>query len=146
MQSRAFGKRSSAFTLLLNTCSWVSAAVIPERSGNATNALDARAGNAYRIAVYQNAQCTGEAINWSGDALGCTNGLGSGGAGIQLLASDADGALLFFSQPDCAQGSEVDTFNPDISQPGTECKPLNGNPVSFEFIEAWRVGHLQFVV
>lgn len=136
MQSRTFDKKSATLALLLSACSWVNAAVIPEQFGNSTNALDARAGNAYRIAVYQNAQCTGEAISWSGDAPGCTNGLGNGGAGIQLLALDADGALIFYSQPDCAQGSAVDTFNPDISQPGTECKPLNGNPVSFEFIDA----------
>lgn len=99
------------------------------------NALNTRAGNDYRIAVYQNGQCTGEAIPYSGDDEDCHNGLGNGGAGLQLLALDADGMLVFYDAADCPDGQEVDTFNPNDDQTGTDCKPLGGNPVSFRFIK-----------
>ncbi|CAG8020095.1 unnamed protein product [Penicillium salamii] len=102
---------------------------------NNTTTLDTRAGNDYRIAVYQNGQCTGEAIPYSGDDEDCHNGLGDGGAGLQLLALDADGMLVFYGAADCPAGQEVDTLNPNDDQTGTDCKPLNGNPVSFQFIK-----------
>jgi hypothetical protein len=63
MQSRTFDKESVTHALLLSACSGVNAAVIPEQVAKSANALDARAGNAYRIAVYQNPQCTGDAIS-----------------------------------------------------------------------------------
>ncbi|KAJ5569310.1 hypothetical protein N7450_011796 [Penicillium hetheringtonii] len=65
----------------------------------------------------------------------CHNGLGDGGAGLQLLALDADGMLVFYDAADCPDGQEVDTFSPNDEQTGTDCKPLRGNPVSFRFIK-----------
>ncbi|KAJ5164116.1 uncharacterized protein N7500_005946 [Penicillium coprophilum] len=97
--------------------------------------LNARAGNEYRIAVYQNAQCTGQVIPYSGDDEDCHTGLGSGGVGLQLLALDADGQIAFFDKPDC-NGNLVAAFNPDQDHTGTDCKPLHGIPVSFRFENA----------
>ncbi|OQE46872.1 hypothetical protein PENCOP_c001G04300 [Penicillium coprophilum] len=84
---------------------------------------------------YQNAQCTGEAIPYSGDDGYCHAGLGGGGVGLQLLALDADGQIAFFDEPDC-NGNMVAAFNPDQDQTGADCKPLHGNPVSFRFENA----------
>lgn len=133
MYSASFQK-FAALGVFLSTA-LVQGATIPSvDQRNDTKVLDTRAGNEYRIAVYQNGQCTGEAIPYSGDDEDCHNGLGAGGAGLQLLALDADGALLFYGANDCPAGQEVDTFNPDADQTGTDCKPLNGNPVSFRFV------------
>ncbi|KAJ5296922.1 uncharacterized protein N7443_007815 [Penicillium atrosanguineum] len=65
---------------------------------NNTSALNTRAANGYRITGYQNAQCTGEAIPYSGDDEDCHTGLGNGGVGFQLLALDADCQLAFYGQ------------------------------------------------
>lgn len=80
---------------------------------NVKGVLDLRhAGNAYRIAVYQNLQCTIDAIAYSGNATGCTNGFGSGWVGIQLLALDADGQLVYYNHVKRPANAEVAVFNP----------------------------------
>ncbi|KAJ5383255.1 hypothetical protein N7517_001166 [Penicillium concentricum] len=127
--------RKAAVGFLLGA-TLVQGAYIPsiDRRNN-TSALNARAGNEYRIAVYQNAQCTGEAIPYSGDDEDCHTGLGDGGAGLQLLSLDADGQIVFYAEPDC-NGNPVAAFNPNDDQTGSDCKSLPGNPVSFRFENA----------
>jgi hypothetical protein len=66
----------------------------------------------------------------------CHDGLGSGGTGFQLLALVADVQFTIFDQPGCPMGRETDNFNPDEDQTGTDCKPLAGNPVSAEYMNA----------
>ncbi|OQD80108.1 hypothetical protein PENANT_c039G00342 [Penicillium antarcticum] len=104
--------RKAAVGFLLGAA-LVQGAYIPsiDRRNN-TSALNARAGNEYRIAVYQNAQCTGEAIPYFGDNEDCHT-----------------------ASPDC-NGNPVAAFNPNKDQTGTDCKPLPGNPVSFRFENA----------
>jgi hypothetical protein len=124
---------ASLFLLALG-CARVSGLALPSlHAFNTRNVLTRQADNNYRIVVYQNAQCTGQQIAYSGDADACTNGLGAGGAGFQLLALDADGQLSFYDAVNCG-GNLVDTFNPDNDQTGTDCKPLMGNPISFEYL------------
>ncbi|KAL3425904.1 hypothetical protein PVAG01_02695 [Phlyctema vagabunda] len=65
------------------------------------------------VAIYQNGECTGQSIPKTGDGTQCVDGLGSGGAGLMLLALDADGSLEFYDQPGCI-GSMIDfPFDPD---------------------------------
>jgi hypothetical protein len=74
-------------------------------------------------------------IAYSGDTTTCHDGLGSGGAGFQLLTLDADGEITSYDQPRCPVGSETDNFNPDADQTGTDCKTLQGNPDSVEYTD-----------
>jgi hypothetical protein len=97
--------------------------------------LNSRSENKYHIVVYQNARCTGESITYSGDSGNCNNGLGNGGSGIQLLALENGGELVFYGQPGCPDDDQVASFI-HANQTGLGCKPLNGNPVSFKFFGA----------
>ena len=98
--------------------------------------LDSRSESKYHIVVFQNARCTGESITYSGDSGDCNNGLGNGGSGIQLLALENGGALVFYDQPECPGSEYVDSFFQYGNQTGLGCRPLNGNPVSFKFLGA----------
>jgi hypothetical protein len=95
--------------------------------------LDPQSENKYHIVVYQNSRCTGESITYSGSSGDCNTGLGNGGSGIQLLALENGGKLVFYSQPGCSHNDQVDSFI-HANQTGFGCKPLNGNPVSFKFL------------
>ncbi|KAJ5249536.1 hypothetical protein N7524_011852 [Penicillium chrysogenum] len=97
--------------------------------------LNSRSEDKYHIVVYQNARCTGESIIYSGDTEGCYNGLGNGGSGLQLLALENGGKLVFYSQPGCPNNERVDSYTYG-NLTGLECKPLSGNPVSFKFLGA----------
>jgi hypothetical protein len=97
--------------------------------------LNSRSENKYHIVVYQNARCTGESITYSGDSGDCNNGLGNGGSGLQLLALENGGELVFYGQPGCPDNEQVASFI-HANQTGLGCKPLSGNPVSFKFLGA----------
>ena len=96
--------------------------------------LNSRSESKYHIVVYQNAQCTGESIAYSGDAGNCNDGLGSGGGGIQLLALENGGELIFYGQPGCPENEQIETFFQSGNQTGPRCRTLNGNPASFKFL------------
>lgn len=97
--------------------------------------LNSRSENKYHIVVYQNARCTGESITYSGDSGDCNNGLGNGGSGLQLLALENGGELVFYGQPGCPDNGQVASFI-HANQTGLGCKLLSGNPVSFKFLGA----------
>ena len=98
--------------------------------------LNSRSENKYHIVVYQNAQCTGESIAYSGNTGDCNDGMGSGGAGIQLLALENGGELLFYDQPGCPDNEQIEGFFQSGNQTGRGCRALHGNPTSFKFLGA----------
>lgn len=118
-----------ALTFLLNIVTMVHGATTD-------GILNSRSDSKYQIVVYQNDRCTGESIAYSGDSADCNNGLGSGGSGIQLLALENGGELVFYDQPECPDNEQVESFFQYGNQTGLSCRPLNGNPVSFKFLGA----------
>ncbi|KAJ5483607.1 hypothetical protein N7530_002853 [Penicillium desertorum] len=78
---------------------------------------------------------TGGSISYSGDSEDCYNGLGNGGAGLQLLALEKGGELVFYGQPGCLDSEQVASFI-HANQTGLGCKPLSVNPVPFKFLDA----------
>ena len=118
-----------SLTFLLNIVAMVHGAT-------AADIVNSRPASKYHIVVYQNDRCTGESITYFGDSGDCNNGLGSGGSGIQLLALENGGKLVFYGQPKCPDSEEVEAFIQYGNQTGLGCRPLNGNPVSFKFVDA----------
>ncbi|KAJ6125962.1 hypothetical protein N7471_010455 [Penicillium samsonianum] len=118
-----------AFIFSLNIAAVVHGATTASMSNS-------RSKNKYHIVVYQNARCTGEAITYSGDSGDCFDGLGSGGSGLQLLALENGGKLVFYGQPGCPDNEHVAARFIHANQTGLGCKPLSGNPVSFKFLGA----------
>ncbi|OQE39915.1 hypothetical protein PENCOP_c006G03694 [Penicillium coprophilum] len=73
---------NQALGLFLNPALLQGASIPNVDQRNNASALNTRARNDDRITVYQNGQCTSEAISYTGDDEDCHNGLGNGGAGL----------------------------------------------------------------
>lgn len=130
-----FFKTSVALGLLCAAAIVQGAAIPNTNSPSDASALDSRAESQFKITVYQNSKCTGQAIPFSGSSEECHNGLGSGGAGVQLFTLSGKGKLVFYDKLDCPGSARVAGFN-STDQPGKDCKNLEGNPVSFKFENA----------
>ncbi|KAJ5144273.1 hypothetical protein N7526_001781 [Penicillium atrosanguineum] len=117
-----------AFLFSLNVAGVVHGATTP-------GMLNSRSENKYHIVVYQNNRCTGKSIAYSGNSGDCNNGLGNGGSGLQLLALENGGKLVFYGQPGCPDYEQFGSFI-HANKTGLGCRPLNGNPVSFKFFGA----------